>query len=278
MRIVLVLLVLGLAPAAAFADDCASLVDDAEAADGQDAIAYAKRAVAACKVANVKTARPFMVLAVQANRAGKLDEVIKWSKQGLEQEPGLPLAYMNICAAQTQQKRYDEAVRSCQDGLREPNAWSAKLNFNIGLALFKKAVDAEKYPDALAAEPYFATSKQLDPKILQNDFYLGVLEETVKGNPQAALAHYEPACKGGDQASCQALARVKSASRPVASVASPASAEEVKLWEALEAAYRKKGLDAATAQQTVGNMQASLAQVPAEQRIQSLRSMLEALK
>lgn len=268
-------------PALAHAEDCASLIAQAESSQGPEAVASAKKAVAVCKIANIKTARPFMVLSAEANRSGKLNEVISWSKQGLEQEPSLPLAYMNICAAQMQMKKYDDAVATCQQGLREPNAWSAKLNFNIGLALFKKAVDAQKFPETLKSEPYFQESKQLDASILQNDFYLGMMEENVKGNPQAALSHYEPACKAGDKSSCEAMARVKSAtSAPAVSAktAAPASPEEAKLWDELVVAYRKKGLDEATAKHTVSEIRGNFSSLTSEQRIQSLKSMLEALK
>lgn len=282
MKLAPVVVAISLLATRARAGDCASLIETAESTQGPAAVSVAKQAVAACKVANIKTARPYMVLAVEANRAGKLSEVISWSKQGLEQEPGLPLAYMNICAAQSQMKKFDDAVKSCTDGLKEPSAWSAKLNFNIGLALFQKAVAAEKFGETLKAEPYFLESRKLDASIGQNHYYLGILAENVKADPTAALAHYEAGCKVGDQQSCVGAGRVKgkAGSQQVAQQQPtvPIGADEAKLWAAVEDGYRKKGLDEASLKDMITRMKSGLATVPAEQRMQSLRQMLDALK
>jgi tetratricopeptide (TPR) repeat protein len=228
-----------------------------------------------------------MVLSVIANSQQRFKDVIKWSEQALTQEPGLPLAYMNMCSAYMQMKQYDQAVTTCKKGLVTKNQWSAKLNFNIGLTLFQKAVGQSKFGETLSAEPYFKESQRLDPSIAQNDYYLGIIEENTKSNPKAAVPLYEAGCKKGSAPACEAIPRAKAAVNAVAvtqpaaqpvSKTEPASQEEENLWSLFESSYRKKGLDAVSAKRNVGAVRKGMSKMQPALRVQTLQSMLKQMQ
>lgn len=289
----LITLILLLPHPGAAAETCASLSEKAEKASAAGSSVtepVAKAAIEACLREHVKTARPYMVLAVLANRAQRYTDVIKWSEKGLQQEPGLALAYMNICSAQSQMKQYDAAVATCKKGLAKKSEWSAILNSNIGLALFQKAVDQSKFSETLAAEPYFKESKRLDATIAQNDFYLGSIEENVKMNAKAALPLYDNACKLGSNPACDAIPRAtKAAGAPETTqprqvraatqgAAAPASLEEEKLWGVLVDSYVKRGLSADAAKKNVDAMRRGMQQLSSEQRVNALKTMTKQMQ
>ncbi|MGZ3690762.1 MAG: hypothetical protein ACXVAX_04625, partial [Pseudobdellovibrio sp.] len=131
------------------ADTCKSATDAAEDLSNQGSWAKAtetaKKAVKLCETEKQKTARPHMILATVSNAVQDYEQTIFWSKEALKQEPDLPLAYMDMCAGYMNMEKYDEAVTACKNGLKRDNPWSAKINFNTGMALFKKYVGLSKF-------------------------------------------------------------------------------------------------------------------------------------
>jgi tetratricopeptide (TPR) repeat protein len=269
-------------PLSALADTCSSRVEAAEAEqDLSKARGLAQKAIAACAKEKVRSARPHMVLCDVAFRAGDFASVVKHAEAGLKEEPGLPLAYMNMCAALSQMKKYDEAIAACEKGLETESGWSAKLNFNLGLAVFQKFVAQEKFARALESEKYFLESAKRDPSIEQNWFYLGTLEENVKNNPQKGVEYFDRACELGHKASCDGKARAEAtvqAQKAKGNAPVAVSGDEEPLWKQVEENYRKKGLSAEQAKKLVTDMRANMGALAPEQRLEVVRSMVQSTR
>ena len=269
-------------PLSVLADTCSSLVEAADAErDPGKARGLAQQAISACTKEKVPTARPHMVLCAVAFKAGDFATVVKHARAGLKEEPGLPLAYMNLCAALSQTKKYDEAIAACEKGLETENPWTARLHFNLGLALFQKAVAQKKFERTLESETHFLESAKRDPSIDQNWFYLGTLETSVKNNPVKGIEYFSRGCELGHQASCDSKARAEATVQaPKAKETTPAavSGDEERLWKQVEANYQKKGLSAEQAKKVVTDTRANLGALSPEQRLDVARSMAEGTK
>jgi tetratricopeptide (TPR) repeat protein len=279
----LILSILILVSVQARAETCSSLVDKSESQMSAD---MAKAAIAACKKEKVKSARPYMVLATVANSQGDYKATVDWSEKALLEEPGLGLAYMDMSSGYIGLNQYDKAVAAAKKGLEKKSEWSAKLNFNVGFALFQKAVGETKYNEAIHAEPYFLESKKIDPSLGINYYYLGVLAESVKNKPADALKLYDEGCKRQYMQACENLSKLKSA-QPVASapdtgaaksaVATKSTPEENALWVQVEKGYLKKGIPAATVKDVVANSRKSMAELSATDRMAAAKAILESL-
>ena len=270
-----------LSPLSVLADTCSSLIKAAEAEeDPGESRALAEKAIAACAKEKVRTARPHMVLCDVSFQAGDFASVVKHADKALKEEPGLPLAYMNKCAAQSQMKKYDEAIATCEKGLKTENEWSAKLHFNLGLAIFQKFVAQEKFARALESEKHFLESSKRDPSIAQNWFYLGTLEENVKNNPRKGVEYFNRACELGHTSSCQSKARAEAAVRAQekGSAPAPVSGDEETLWKQIEENYQKKGISAEQARKIVTDMRANMGALTPEQRLEVVRSMVQSTR
>lgn len=258
----------------------------------------AKKAIELCQKEGLKTARPQMVMTVVANAEQDFPSVISWAEQGLKQEPGLPLAYMNMCGAYTQMKKFDQAIKACETGLKTRNEWSAMLNSNMGLAIFTKAGEEEKPNDSLKAEKYFKESQKLDPKIAQNYFFLGIIEHVVKNNVTAATPLYKKGCDLQHAGSCEkmkelqtqsAVANAIEATAPTG-VTPPAAAKEPvrktagggagedQLWGELRQNYLKKGLPGERADAMIEEFKTNFRQLPAEHRQRTIQGLVDASK
>ncbi len=259
----------------AFANDCATLIDAAEKAyDLSDLVTAKAKGTAAIKACEKeKTSRHFMVLSAAANQEKDFTSVIKWANEGLKKEPGLPLAYMNICAAHSQMKEYDKAISACETGAKTDSEWKAMILSNLGLAYFSKAVDAGKYEEAIKSEKYFLESSKIDPSIGMNYFYLGTLEHAVKNNIPAAKTLLDKGCKAHDQRACTSLANLP---KEAPKAAPKASAGESALVDRLVKNYMKKGLPEAQARTTVQDVVKGLSSLPEAQRLTTLESMVKA--
>jgi tetratricopeptide (TPR) repeat protein len=274
-RMKLVIVCVGMSMAGpSFAADCGSLIGEAESASGSNpakAKALAQQAVTVCRAANVKSARPYMVLATIANAEHDFDATVSWSKQALTQEPGLGLAYMDMGAGYMGMKRYDDAIAAFKDGLKSPSEWSAKLNFNLGLAMFKREVDAARYAKAAEAEPYFVECTKLDPSIGNAFFYIGTIEQQVKNDLARARTAFGQGCQAKDAASCKALASAASAPAPSSSTT---GMTEPQLWTALEQKYLAQGIPKNSVDVMMGNLKKGFAAMAPEQRVTQLKAMI----
>lgn len=273
-------------------ENCVSLTSKAENLNDSGAFGQAqdtaKKAIAACAKEKQKTARPFMVLATAANATQDYDGTIRWANEGLKQEPNLPLAHMDICAAYIGKEQYDLAVAACKKGLTKPNPWSAKLNHNLGLAIFKKFVALEQYAKAGESEPYFKESQKLDPKIAANYHYLGTIAQALKNDLPTASVNFKKGCELKYQSSCESLQAVQAAlakapaqgataQSSAAAKSAPVSGNEAQLWDLIKKGYIKKGLQPAQAEQTIQGMKANMAKMAPDQRLMILQNMAKDL-
>ncbi len=285
----LVMLLLFISNSVLAAETCSSLVATAENLSDQanwgKATEVAKKAVKACAAEKQKTARPHMVLATAANAVEDYQETIFWSGEALKQESDLPLAYMDMCAGYMGLNKFDEAIAACKKGLKKENQWSAKINFNTGLALFKKYVGLEQFNKVSEAEPYFKASQKIDSKIPDNYYYIGLINQT--GNKMAeAQAQFTKGCELGHQNCCKSKAELSATAAVEPSVkrtatpspnAAPSSEAEVKLWQKIKEGYMKKGVPPASVDKVIADLKNNLSALTPEQRMTALKSMADSL-
>lgn len=303
MKIVLLLSVFVLlwptsTPASPTDKDCAAKTDLGEKLmdKGQNDKAYTvlQEALKACASSNVRGARAHMALGTLLNRKQKYREAIQILEEGLKKEPGLALAYMNICACYIGLNDYTNAIQNCEKGLQTKNkskSWKAMLNHNMGLAYFNQAADKEDTKDK-RSEPYFKESMKLDPTIGANYYFLGVLSEVSDGDYPQAKKYYDQGCKKGHQMSCQWLQTIdqriaqykaqaassQATQRQTASVPVNLTPEETKLYQELKALYLQKGMPGDAAENVVKQLQQSYAKFPAPQRVTMLQQVLKSMK
>ena len=187
-----------------------------------------------------------------------------------------------MCAGYMSLEKYDDAVTACKKGLKKESEWSAKINFNTGMALFKKYVALSQFEKTAEAEPYFKASEKIDPKIKDNYYYIGLITQT-NGKTAEALEQFTKGCALGHEKCCASKAQMATAQAPAAKVATakktaaPASADEEKLWEKIRAGYLKKGVPAGSIDTMLSDMRNNFAGLPAEQRMTTLKSMADQL-
>ncbi len=163
-------------------------------------------AVALCKAARAKSARPFIALGTLYFRTQRWALAIPQFYEGLEREPDLPLAYMDLSGAHQQLKQFDKAVKTGTKAIElakkeGDRQIEAKANFNVGLALFSDAAAKSALTD-LRSEPFFEASRDLDPSFGGSSFYLGILAQVMHHDvPRARKLltrgcelKYAPAC------------------------------------------------------------------------------------
>ncbi len=271
-------------------ETCSSLVSSAESLNDQGAWGkatdQAKKAVKVCAGEKQKTARPQMVLATAANAVEDYEQTIFWSKEALKQEADLPLAYMDMCAGYMGLKKYDEAVAACKGGLKKENPWSSKINFNTGLALFKKYVESNQFEKTAEAEPYFKASEKIDPKIPDNYYYVGLINQA-NGKIKESLEQFAKGCELGHEGCCtnkdvllataKAQPAGKKAAAPEPHAAVATSEGETKLWQKIKDGYIKKGVPAESVVKMLAEMKSNFSSLTAEQRIATLKSMADSL-
>ena len=285
----LVMLLLFISNSVLAAETCSSLVATAENLSDQGnwgkATEVAKKAVKACAVEKQKTARPHMVLATAANAVEDYEQTIFWSQEALKQEADLPLAYMNMCAGYMGLKKYDDAVNACKGGLKKQNPWSAKINFNAGLALFKKYVELNKFEKTAEAEPFFKASEKIDPKIPDNYYYVGLINQT-NGKSKEALDQFAKGCELGHEGCCTskeellattAQPAVKKATAQEAHAVAATPEGEAKLWQKIKEGYIKKGVPAESVAKMINTMKTSYSSLTPEQRISALKNMVDSM-
>ncbi len=246
-------------------------------------------ATTACEAEKAKTARPWIQLGTLYFQDKQNEKAIQQFEIALKKEPGLPLAYMNLCAAHSELKQQDEAIAACKKGLESikkgaasKSGWEAKLEYNLAFAYFRKAAFASDTSDR-SAEPHFKRVQELAPQIAQTYFFLGYYREYLDQKIDEARALYKKGCDLGDPQACGALEKIASA--PAVAPAQPKkiasgfiTGDEKKLKEQLINAYVKKGLAKPDAEKTINQIYESLSALDRNQRMESLKSMLDAMK
>jgi tetratricopeptide (TPR) repeat protein len=172
-------------------------------------------AVALCNAARAASARPFIALGTLYFRTQRWALAIPQFYEGLEREPDLPLAYMNLSAAHQQLKQFDKSVKTGTKAIELAKKTGdrqveAKANFNVGLALFSDAAAKSALKD-LRSQPFFEASRDVDPSFGGNYFYLGIIAQVMHRDvPRARKLltrgcelKYGPACNAVDKLPAQ---------------------------------------------------------------------------
>ncbi len=128
-------------------------------------------------------AAPEYFAAIQAMKAGKLDEALTSFKTMSTRFPGLSGPQVNQALIYVRKERWDDALKSLDAGLkinsRNPYAWNLR---GIVLRQQGKFADARKaYENALSIDAMYAKAH----------FNLGVLADLYLQDMKLALEHYE---------------------------------------------------------------------------------------
>lgn len=265
----------------------ASCAEKIKAAELSQTIDDTVAATKACETE--KTARPWIQLGTLYFQDKQHEKAIQQFEIALKKEPGLPLAYMNMCAAYSELKQNDDAIAACKKGLESikngagsKKSWEAKLEYNLAFAYFRKAAYSNDLQDR-SGEPHFKRVQELAPEIPQTYFFLGYYAEYLDQKLDQARALYKKGCDLGDAQACGALEKLAAApaapSSPAKKIAPGfVTGDEKKLKEALIGAYVKKGLPKPDAEKAVNQIYESLSALDRNQRMESLQSMLNAMK
>lgn len=168
------------------------------------ALPVAKAGVAECEAAHVMGARPYVTLGKVYNELKQYDLAAKNYEQAIKQEPKLGLAYFSLGGIYAQQGKYDDSIRTIEKSLKLAltNWEKAKAYFNLGYAYFSIAADKEDTADR-RSEAWFKKSRELDPTIAENYYYLGVLQELSYKNFGSAKPLYKRSCDLGFKTGCE---------------------------------------------------------------------------
>lgn len=206
------------ASAANVAEDCAVLTANGESELGNGNLTAANKfleqAVEVCNQAHEKSARPYIAYGKLMFERENLEGAIQWFKRTLQEEPDLPLAYMDISAAYFQLKDYDsaaqygsQAVSSIEKHMdaydpEEAQSLLAKSAFNVGLAYTALGGARNDVSYAKKAEPYFMKTAQHMPDYNQTYYQLGIIKEAAYQDFKAAADYYAKSCNLGYTQAC----------------------------------------------------------------------------
>lgn len=193
----------------AHAESCASLSDQGEGLMAgrqfQQAEPILLKAVEACRKDKTRGARPFIALGTAYFNTGRAAKAIPLFEEALKMEPGLPLAYMNLTSAYIESNNLEKAIEVGEGALKKngiDDTTKGKINFNVGLAYFKKAANASDTKD-MRSEAYFKKAAALYPSFGGSDFYLGVISEAMRSDYDTAANYYKSSCQKGYQQACR---------------------------------------------------------------------------
>lgn len=193
--------------------ECAEITDLGERQLLDNDLAHAEAtltaAVAACRTAREPSARPFMALGTLLFQTKRLKEAIVQFYEAVEREPTLGLAYMNLSAAHQQLGEYEKSVEAGKHAIELAHTAAdkqteAKANFNVGLAMFSDAAAKGRVKDT-SAEAYFTASRDLDPSLGGNYFYLAVIAQVMHGDAAKAKNLYQRGCELKYAPACKSL-------------------------------------------------------------------------
>ncbi len=254
-----------------------------ESGDSEGARGVLEEATRLCDADPGETsARPYVALGVAYNNLQDYDRAITMFKKALKKEPTLARAHINLSAAYQQKGQFEKSI---QEGKKALGSGDPKLemqaDFNIGLSYYKLAAEKENPADK-SAQPWFEKSRKLDPGFGANYFYLGTIKELADSDYPAAKALYKKGCDLKYEQACRFLKtfdeRVGPAAAAPARPTIPATGEEKALYKQIRDAYIKKGLDAASADETANSLRDSYSKMPVEQRLPALRSFVKSLQ
>ena len=204
--------------AASISEKCAKLTYSGESELGNgnltSASKFLEEAVEVCNQAPEKSARPYIAYGKLMYERQNPEGAIKWFKRALQDEPNLPLAYMNISAAYFQRRDYQnavdfgtQAVSSIENQIdnydpEEAKSLIAKSAFNVGLAYIAIGGIRNDVSYAKKAEPYFLKTSQYKPEFNQTYYQLGIIKEAAYQDFKAAANYYAQSCNMGYTKAC----------------------------------------------------------------------------
>jgi tetratricopeptide (TPR) repeat protein len=243
----------------------------------------------ACEKSAVKdVGRPLGVIGDLIFQKMGCDAALPYFLAELKLEPEFVNGYLSLSGCYISKGDLDRGINMAKKGLEfsEKHHYGevAKLNFNVGLGLFKKAAAAEDVNNR-SSEPYFKKSSEQDPSLAQNYFYLGYFAAYMDQDYKKAKALYGKGCKLNDQGSCKQLPMIEEMSRtsaPAQAVSKPASTERARpeeqaYLERIKAAYVKKGMTPQAAESALESVKGSYVSQSKAVRIQILQAMLKSL-
>ncbi len=260
--------------------------DQIDANNYTKAVTVLEEAVTACgKDKNETSARPYVALGKAYFELQRYREAIKQFEFALTKEANLPLAFMDLGASYMQLGDFEKSVEWSRKALNVSDKRMAmKVNYNIGLALFKAAAAKNDESDH-SSEPYFAKSKELDPSFGGNYFYLGVLKEVSYKDAAAAKALYQQGCDRKYPQACQYLQTIDQrmggaqAAAPVsAGPKKELSAENKQLLKDIQAGYARKGMETKDTAPVIANLENACSQMAQDQCKTMLSNVVNSLK
>lgn len=192
--------------AGAAKNPCASLTKKGEklvdAGRYRGAQAVLEKAVEACGTDSAVGPRPFIALGQVHLTLERYRDAVPLFTQALAINKDLPLAHINLSACYTKLAQFDKAIEHGKAAQKTDNKrWRFLATYNVGFAHFSKATHKKDRED-LSAENYFKKALRMQPEHADSYFYLGVMEELMKGDDEAAKKLFAKACTNGHAGGC----------------------------------------------------------------------------
>ncbi len=186
---------------------CATLTTKGEKmlSDGRyrGAQATLEKAVQLCREQKpLKDARAFVALGKVHLVLERYKEAVPFFMEALRIRENLPLAHIHLSACYRELGQFDKAFsHGMAGGETENKTWEFMATYNLAMAHFLQAKQTKNHED-LSAEPYFKKALVLQPQHADSYFYLGMMEQYMKGNSKEAKTLFAKACDNGHAGAC----------------------------------------------------------------------------
>ncbi|MCR9204804.1 MAG: hypothetical protein NXH75_09515 [Halobacteriovoraceae bacterium] len=221
---------------------------------------------------------------------GRLQQTLKknqlkaldYFEQAIEIGPNYYLAYMNASAVHLNMMRYDEAIKYGELAVQKSKEKDEKLKskFNLGLALFRKAISEENNKDLLLkGYKLFEETKNLKEAKGISYFNLAFVEENIHLNEEKAKNYFTKSCNAGFSQACQYKEGITQRIALLKNKKKFDGLSSKKLLEKLGTCYKKKfNMTDENVKMTVDSMTSGMAMLNEKQKQHSLGSTLKGMK